>query len=129
MQFKLSALLALASLAAATSSPGDVCCQTVTKASNPAAAGILKSIGVVVQDVNALVGLTCTGESPGLYVYAFAVPDHCSVPTIPFTDVTVIGNSATCGSSTTAVTCQDNSHGEEYCFLVCKMIYSKRALY
>ena len=76
MQFKLAFVTAaLATLVVATptrrnASPGEVCCDSVVSAANPAAAGILKSIGVVVQDVNALVGLTCT-------------------------DVTVIGNSAT----------------------------------
>jgi hypothetical protein len=75
MQLSAFVALAFATLAVATptrrtSSPGEVCCNSVTSASDPAAAGILKSIGVVVQDVNALVGLTCT-------------------------DVTVVGNSAT----------------------------------
>ncbi|KAH9940192.1 uncharacterized protein BXZ73DRAFT_36058, partial [Epithele typhae] len=36
------------------------CCDTIENASDPAAAVILKSIGVVVQDVDALVGLTCS---------------------------------------------------------------------
>jgi hypothetical protein len=71
----------------APSSPGNVCCDSVVSSSDPAAAAILKSIGIDAGDINALVGLTCT-------------------------DVTVIGNSATCGSSQTAVTCQDNSHFE-----------------
>jgi hypothetical protein len=95
MQLSTFVALAFATLAVATptrrngapSSPGNVCCNSVTTASDPAAATILKSIGVVVQDVNALVGLTCT-------------------------DVTVIGDSATCGSTQTEVSCQDNSHAE-----------------
>jgi hypothetical protein len=75
MQFKAFVIAALATLAAATptrrtSSPGTVCCDSLTTASDPAAAAILKSIGVDVSDINALVGLTCT-------------------------DVTVIGDSAT----------------------------------
>ncbi|KIJ48494.1 hypothetical protein M422DRAFT_162714, partial [Sphaerobolus stellatus SS14] len=36
------------------------CCNTVEKASDPSAASILSSIGVVVQDADALVGLGCT---------------------------------------------------------------------
>ena len=51
-------------------SPGNVCCESVESASDPAAAAILKSIGIDASDVNGLVGLTCT-------------------------DVTVVGNSAT----------------------------------
>ena len=66
---KLFTITSLAILAVATPTPGGSepscstgpieCCESVTKASDPAAAGILKSIGVVVQDVDALVGLTC----------------------------------------------------------------------
>jgi len=86
------AYIALATLAAATptrrtSSPGNVCCETVTTASDPAAALLIKSLGITAQDVDALVGLTCT-------------------------DVTVVGDSSTCGSSTTEVSCTDNSHAE-----------------
>ena len=64
--FALSTLFAVAFAApggntGATCSTGPIqCCNTVEKASDPAAAGILKSIGVVVQDVDALVGLTCS---------------------------------------------------------------------
>ncbi|KDQ50534.1 hypothetical protein JAAARDRAFT_141921 [Jaapia argillacea MUCL 33604] len=62
------------------------CCDTVEPASSPAAAGILKSIGVVVQDVTTLVGLTC---SP----------------------ITVIGVGSGSSCSASPVCCTDNSHG------------------
>ncbi|KAI0738381.1 fungal hydrophobin [Daedaleopsis nitida] len=67
---QLFTVATLAILAAATPAPGASpsscstgpiqCCQSVQKASDPAAADILKSLGVVVQDVTALVGLTCS---------------------------------------------------------------------
>ncbi|KAI3608906.1 hydrophobin [Moniliophthora roreri] len=97
MQFKLFSLAALATLAAATPtrrggqpasscSTGPIeCCNTVTNAGDPAAAGILSLIGVVVQDLNVVVGLTC---SP----------------------VTVIGAGGS-GCSANPVCCSDNSHG------------------
>ena len=55
------AILAVATPATAqTCSTGSLqCCDSVEKASDPAAAAILASIGVVVQDVDAVVGLTC----------------------------------------------------------------------
>ncbi|KAL4245768.1 Hydrophobin [Abortiporus biennis] len=62
------------------------CCNTVEKASDPAATNILSSIGIVVQDVNALVGLTC---SP----------------------ISVIGVGGSSGCSASPVCCEDNSHG------------------
>ncbi|KDQ62743.1 hypothetical protein JAAARDRAFT_88337, partial [Jaapia argillacea MUCL 33604] len=87
---------AFAILAVATPTPNEPasscttgpiqCCNTVESASSPAAAGILKSIGVVVQDVNALVGLTCS----------------------PITAVGV-GSGSSCSAS--PVCCTDNSHG------------------
>ncbi|KAJ7584289.1 hydrophobin 2 [Mycena floridula] len=92
MQFKLSAIaLALATLAVATPtsrttapSPGKVCCTTVESASSPGAVAIIKSIGLDVSSITGLVGLGC---SP----------------------ITVVGaGSGACSS--TAVTCQDNSH-------------------
>ncbi|KIJ48488.1 hypothetical protein M422DRAFT_247838 [Sphaerobolus stellatus SS14] len=59
-----STILAAATLASANSSQCDTgaaqCCNTVEKASDPSAASILKSIGVVVQHVDALVDLGCT---------------------------------------------------------------------
>ena len=66
---KLFTLSALAILAAAPPAPapdascttgGIQCCDSVVPADSAAATSILKSIGVVVQDVNALVGLTCS---------------------------------------------------------------------
>ena len=63
---KLSIFSTVAILAAATPvfaqtcSTGPIqCCESVEQADSPAAAAILASIGVVVQDVTALVGLTC----------------------------------------------------------------------
>ncbi|KAK7464757.1 hypothetical protein VKT23_005964 [Stygiomarasmius scandens] len=97
MQFTLLAsVAALATLAVATParrnepasscSTGPIqCCNTVTKASDPAAAGVLATIGVVVQDVNALVGLTCS----------------------PISVIGVGGDSC----SASPVCCSDNSHG------------------
>jgi len=68
MQFKtLSAIALGATLAAATGSPasqcstGDLqCCNSVGKANDASIAKLLGLLGVVVQDVNALVGVTCT---------------------------------------------------------------------
>jgi hypothetical protein len=65
MQFRAFVIATLATLAAATptrrtSSPGTVCCDSLTSASDPAAAAILNSIGVDVSDIDPLVGLTCT---------------------------------------------------------------------
>lgn len=61
------------------------CCNTVTQGSDPAAAGVLAGLGIVLQDVNVLVGLTCT-------------------------PVTVIGAGGS-GCSANPVCCEDNSHG------------------
>ena len=89
MQFKISALatLALATLAAATPtrrnepasscSTGPIqCCETVEKASDPAAATLIGLLGIVLQNVNVGVGLTCSpitvvGAGSGSW-YAFA---------------------------------------------------------
>ncbi|EKM54145.1 uncharacterized protein PHACADRAFT_97866 [Phanerochaete carnosa HHB-10118-sp] len=69
-----------------TCSTGDAqCCNSVTSASNPAAAGILSGLGIVLQGVTADVGLTCS----------------------PITAVGAGGGS--CDSQ--AVCCQDNSFG------------------
>ncbi|KAI0694083.1 fungal hydrophobin-domain-containing protein [Cerioporus squamosus] len=84
---KLITISALAILAAATPAPapdascstGPIqCCNTVTKASDPAAAGILASIGVVVQDINALVGLTCSPVT----VIGVGTGDSCDAQTV-----------------------------------------------
>ncbi|KAF5356489.1 hypothetical protein D9757_004555 [Collybiopsis confluens] len=97
MQFTLAFVsVVLATLAAATPAPrnepasscttGPIqCCNTVTTASDPAAAGIIALLGIVVQDLTAVVGLTC---SP----------------------ITVIGVGGS-GCSAQAVCCEDNSHG------------------
>ncbi|KAK1224763.1 hypothetical protein PQX77_012310 [Marasmius sp. AFHP31] len=94
---KFFALSAITTLAAATvvvkrtgggggneGAPGVRCCETVTTASDPAAVKACALLGIVVQDVNALVGLNC---SP----------------------ITVVGggNGACSGIK---VTCTDNSH-------------------
>ncbi|CAL1699901.1 unnamed protein product [Somion occarium] len=61
------------------------CCDTVTKADSADAAGVLGALGIVLQDIDALVGLTC---SP----------------------ISVIGVGST-GCSASPVCCEDNSHG------------------
>ncbi|KAE9407598.1 hydrophobin 2 [Gymnopus androsaceus JB14] len=97
MQFKLALVsAALATLAVATPTlrnepassctTGPVqCCNTTESASSSSATALLGLLGIVLQDLNVLVGLTC---SP----------------------ITVIGASG--GScSAQAVCCEDNSHG------------------
>ena len=67
MQFKLLTTLALAAAAIAapagggqTCSTGDVqCCNSVQKAGDPAVAQLLTGLGIVVQDVNVPIGVTC----------------------------------------------------------------------
>ena len=55
------AALAVATPTGSSGSTGDVeCCNTVGKASDPAIATELGLLGVVVQDVDALVGLDCS---------------------------------------------------------------------
>ncbi|KAJ3859905.1 hydrophobin [Lentinula novae-zelandiae] len=71
---------------ASSCSTGPVqCCQTVESAQSSSAAGILSALGIVLQDLNVIVGLACD-------------------------PITVIG---TGGSSCSAQTvcCEDNSHG------------------
>ncbi|OCH85360.1 fungal hydrophobin [Obba rivulosa] len=68
MQFSaLAAFAALATLAAATPAPGgsqpsssDACCESVGEASSDPIASVLKGLGVVVQDVTAIVGVDCS---------------------------------------------------------------------
>ncbi|KAJ3748108.1 hydrophobin 2 [Lentinula detonsa] len=97
MQFKLAFVsAALATLAVATPAPrgepasscstGPVqCCNSVESASSSAVAPILSLLGIVLQDLNVDVGLTCT-------------------------PITVIGASGS-SCSAQAVCCDDNSHG------------------
>ncbi|KAK7033558.1 hypothetical protein VNI00_012782 [Paramarasmius palmivorus] len=72
MQFKLISLAALATLAAATPTrrtgiaPGECntgpiqCCQSTGTADDKTIAGLLSLVGVVVQDLNVLIGVTCS---------------------------------------------------------------------
>ncbi|KXN92307.1 Fruiting body protein SC3 [Leucoagaricus sp. SymC.cos] len=94
MQFKLSTLVAAgyATSAFAGGTPASQCntgpvqcCNTVEKASDSGAAAILGLLGIVLQDLNVLVGLTC---SP----------------------ITVIGAGGS-SCSAQAVCCQNNSFG------------------
>ena len=69
---QLFTVTALVTLAVATPTPGgggdghgtpgpnDSCCKQVTSASDPAAAGIIALLGIIVQGVNVLVGLNCS---------------------------------------------------------------------
>ncbi|KAJ4485426.1 hydrophobin 2 [Lentinula aciculospora] len=97
MQFKFAFVTAaIATLAAATPTPRDEpasscstgpvqCCDSVQSAnSSGGIAAILGLLGIVLQDLNVNVGLTC---SP----------------------ITVIGTSSSCSAQ--AVCCEDNSHG------------------
>ncbi|KAJ3794693.1 hydrophobin 2 [Lentinula aff. detonsa] len=97
MQLKLTFVsFALATLAAATPAPrgepasscstGPIqCCNTVQPASSAGAAALLGLLGIVLQDVNVLVGITCS----------------------PISVIGISGNSC----SAQAVCCQDNSNG------------------
>jgi len=93
--FSQLAVLALAALSAsalttperrqATCSTGPVqCCNSVQPAGSPAASNLLALVGVVVQDVNVAVGITCT-------------------------PITVIGGGAAGSCSQQSVCCEDNS--------------------
>ncbi|RPD53869.1 fungal hydrophobin [Lentinus tigrinus ALCF2SS1-7] len=97
---KLLTMASIAILAVATPTPGGgggsvsgscstgpiQCCNTVQKASDPAAAGILALLGIVLQSVDVAVGLSCS----------------------PIT-VIGVGNGGSCNAN--AVCCEDNSHG------------------
>ncbi|RPD53863.1 fungal hydrophobin [Lentinus tigrinus ALCF2SS1-7] len=78
--FSVVAILAVATTTLAqTCSTGPIqCCESVQKASDPSAAAILASIGVVVQDVNALVGLTCSPVT----VIGVGTGDSCDAQTV-----------------------------------------------
>ncbi|OJT08550.1 Fruiting body protein SC3 [Trametes pubescens] len=62
------------------------CCESTEKADSAAGSNLLKSLGVVVQDVNVLIGVTCS----------------------PIT-VVGVGSGGSCSAQT--VCCDDNSHG------------------
>ncbi|TFK51420.1 hydrophobin [Heliocybe sulcata] len=66
---KVAVFAAIATLAVASPVPGNSgscntgpvqCCNSVTSASDPATAGLLGLLGVVVQDVTASIGLQCS---------------------------------------------------------------------
>ncbi|KAG7094370.1 hypothetical protein E1B28_007971 [Marasmius oreades] len=92
---KVFALSALTTLAAATAIPrgggggdsGTQCCQQVESAQSASAVALLALLGIVLNDLDVLVGINC---SP----------------------ITVIGGqNGACSTGTTAVNCADNSHG------------------
>ncbi|KAI0628334.1 fungal hydrophobin-domain-containing protein [Trametes polyzona] len=93
----LFTLSALAILAVATPLPGPAsaatcstapvqCCQSVESAGSATAAGVLASLGVVLEDVNVPIGLSCSPIS-----------------------VVGVGSGGSCSAE--AVCCQDNSFG------------------
>ncbi|KDQ62773.1 hypothetical protein JAAARDRAFT_190053 [Jaapia argillacea MUCL 33604] len=85
--FSAVTLFSILAVATAQCTTGALeCCNSVEAASSPAAAAVIKSLGIVVQDVNALVGLTCS----------------------PITAVGV-GSGTACSAS--PVCCTDNSWG------------------
>ncbi|KDQ51801.1 hypothetical protein JAAARDRAFT_704037 [Jaapia argillacea MUCL 33604] len=85
--FFLAAAIPLPTEPASGCNTGPIqCCQSVESASSPSAAAILGPLGVVLQDVNVLVGLTC---SP----------------------ITVVGVGSGSECSASPVCCQDNSYG------------------
>nr|VWP01544.1 Endopolygalacturonase (Polygalacturonase) [Ganoderma boninense] len=106
----LLAFSALAVLAAATPAPAPAggqscstgsiqCCNSVQAANSPAAAALLASIGVVVQDLTTLIGITC---SPISVVNVGGADAWIA-------DVLVNGD---CSSAET-VCCEDNAVGED----------------
>lgn len=54
------ALLAVATPMPGGEAPATECCDTVGSPTDPAIAPTLKSLGITVQDIDALVGLTCS---------------------------------------------------------------------
>jgi hypothetical protein len=76
-KLSIAIVSSLAILAAATPVPTDggstnqcttgsqQCCNEVTKASSPSASTLLGLLGIVLQDVNVLVGLSCSPISVG----------------------------------------------------------------
>ena len=106
--FIATALLAAAtSVFAQTCDTGTAqCCDTVEKASDPAAAGILAALGIVLQDVDVPVGLTCSpitvigvGGESWYVLLNRRIGCYCLMST-------------GVNSSANTVCCQDNSHGE-----------------
>ncbi|KAI0737148.1 fungal hydrophobin-domain-containing protein [Daedaleopsis nitida] len=86
MPFRLFLLSSLAILAAATPTPTPdacttsqiQCCEQVVPAGSSTVAPVLKALDIVVQDVTALVGLTC---SP-ITVVGVGAGDSCSAQTV-----------------------------------------------
>ena len=64
--FSAAAILAVATPAvlAQTCSTGPIqCCDSIEKATDPAATKVLGALGIVLQDLDVLVGLTCSAIS------------------------------------------------------------------
>ena len=84
------------------------CCDLVESASSPAASDLLGLLGIVVQDVDALVGLTCSPITVSrsiiiTYQSDGELNENCS-------QIIGVGNAGACSAQT--VCCEDNSIGK-----------------